>query len=421
MCKHTLTPPVGAEPASTQTETMDNGLNESSHGVDATDVAFKGRRRPRLLRMSDVVSKPVNWLWQDRIATGRISLLVGQAGLGKSFLTTDMAARITTGTPWPDGSDCELGSVLLMTAEDDPADTIRPRLDAHGADVSRVVCLTGAFRSVSQDAADTMVSLADIDIMEDALRQIEDCRLIVVDPIGSFIGGGVDSHKDNEVRSVLAPIGKLAEKYGPAVLCIAHRRKSAAAVADDMVLGSRAFTGLARNVWHLFQAKDDEDLRLLLPGKSNLARRAQGLAYRIVGDPGAIQWEDGFVDMSADDALAQEQGGGEQHSAVDEAEQWLLGRLASGSHLAKELKDLARQDGIADRTLDRAAKKLKVIRGPDGFSQPWSWRLPDDLQCRQHPASISQSRQGITAGETVKTATRLGTHDKTSNRQRGTL
>ncbi|WP_417733015.1 AAA family ATPase [Rosistilla oblonga] len=392
--------------------------------VDAAEAEPQPTWKPRLLRMSDVESKPINWLWQDRIAAGRISLLVGQAGLGKSYLTTDMAARITTGTTWPDGSPCDRGSVLLLIAEDDPADTIRPRLDAHGADVSRVHVLTGAYRpSDAADTSDAMIGLGDVALIEDALREIPDCRLIVVDPIGSFMGGRTDAHRDNEVRSVLAPIGKMAEKYGPAVLCIAHRRKATATAADDMVLGSRAFTGLARNVWHLYAAKDDEDLRLLLPGKSNLARRASGLAYRIAGDPGAICWEDAPVDMSADEALAQENATTRdgKHSAADEAESWLQDTLAAGSRLAKEVKDLARRDGIAERTLDRAAGNLGVIRGPDGFGQPWSWRLPDASQSRQDSSSIPQSRQGEFIGETDETVARPDTDHPNNGRQKVTI
>ncbi len=286
---------------------------------------------------------------------------------------------ISRGDPWPDGSLCERGSVLLMTAEDDPADTIRPRLDAHGADVGRVHVLAGAYHvNATDDQADMMVTLADINIIEDALKQIADCRLVVVDPIGSFLGGRTDAHRDNEVRGVLAPIGKLAEKYGPAVLAIAHRRKSSGTVADDMALGSRAFTGLARSVWHLSKDSNDAGLRLLLPGKNNLAPESDGLAFRIAGNPGVIHWDADPVSMTADEALARENGSKDgNHSAIDEAESWLRDTLANGSYYAKELKDMAKRDGITERTLDRAANHLGVRRGPDSFGGPWSWCLPE--------------------------------------------
>ncbi len=298
-------------------------------------------------------------------------------GVGKSYLTADMAARISRGIGWPDGSPCQLGSVLLLTAEDDPADTIRPRLDAHDADVLRVHVLTGAYKRENSDDADIMISLSDVDLIESALRQITDCRLIVIDPIGSFLGGRTDAHRDNEVRSVLAPIAKLADKYGPAVLAIAHRRKNAGNCADDMALGSRAFTGLARSVWHLSKDTGDAARRLLLAGKNNLAPESHGLAYRITGDPGRIEWEDAPVTITADDALiAEHETSDAGQSALEEASDWLRETLAVSGRSSREIIELAKQDGIAKRTLDRASKKIGVIKGPDGFGGGWVWSLP---------------------------------------------
>ncbi|WP_162006633.1 AAA family ATPase [Roseimaritima sediminicola] len=362
--------------------------------------------------MADVTPRPVQWLWHDRVATGRLSLLVGQPGVGKSYLTADMAARISTGRPWPDGSPCERGSVLLLSAEDDPADTLRPRLDAHDADVSRVVAMTGSyFDNADPDDADMTVTLADVAMIEDALRELDNCRLIVVDPIGSYLGGRTDAHRDNEVRSVLAPIAKLAEKYGPAVLCVAHRRKSAGRAADDMALGSRAFTGIARSVWHLSVDTDDDSRRLLLPGKNNLAPRQHGLAYRITGNPGVLQWDPKPVTMSADDALAKENDGQDAgQSAHDEAKAWLADYLVTGPRPAKEIKQDAKRDGIAERTVDRAAKSLNVDRGRDGLTGPWVWRLPEDPQVlAKEPSTRQENPLACTrnVGEYTETADRV--------------
>jgi hypothetical protein len=213
--------------------------------------AMKPEPGPILTCLADVEPRAVSWLWAGRIPLGRITLLVGRPGEGKSFLTTDAAARVTKGTPWPDGSICPQGSVILISAEDDPADTIRPRLDAHCADVRRVHLLSAVRRVNGDGQYERQITLADVDSIEAALLKLPDCKLIVVDPIGSFLGGGTDAHRDNEVRGVLGPIAKLAEKHGPAVLVVAHRRKSAGITADDLALGSRAFTGIARAVWHL--------------------------------------------------------------------------------------------------------------------------------------------------------------------------
>jgi putative DNA primase/helicase len=351
---------------------------------------------PVLTCLADVEPCEISWLWHGRIPLGRISLLVGRPGEGKSFLTTDMTARVTTGTPWPDGSDCPMGSVILISAEDDPADTIRPRLDAHQADVRRVHLLS-AVRRIDEDGKphEIMFSLTDVVALESALKTHPDCKLIVIDPIGSFMGGDVDAHRDNEVRGVLAPVARLAQKYGPAVLVVAHRRKGAGTSADDLALGSRAFTGIARTVWHLSRKSDaDADaeaveqmtgkkcpVRLLLPGKNNLAEEGDGLAFTIAGDPPSIRWDRDPVRMSADDALAVENGTGEERGRPpkeqDGAREWVLAELADlQEHPVADLQRDAKAAGTSWRTIQRAAAKLQVIRERSGFGGAFIWRLP---------------------------------------------
>jgi len=400
-------------------------LPESPPGPDTPCGADAVRAvRPKLICMADVAPRPVRWLWQDRIAAGRVSMVVGMPGLGKSFLSCDMAAHVTTGRPWPDGSPCERGSVLFITCEDDPGDTIRPRLDAHGADVSRVHLLAGSLVRDPQsgDDIELMFSLAEVSILEAALDAVKDCRLIVIDPIGSFLGGRTDAHRDNEVRAVLAPVAMLAERSGAAVLMVAHRRKSNGGSADDSALGSRAFTGLARAVWHLSADPDDDERRLWLPGKNNLAKRPSGLAFRIVG-PGAdgrVEWEPEPVGMSADDAMARERSGDDgERSAVDEAAAWLADNLDESGRTAKELKRDARADGIKERTLDRAADRLGVVKGPDGFGGPWLWRMPGVVSPSE--PSLAQSRQGENVGETDETVARLSAVEDDPPRIRGLI
>ncbi|MCA9270288.1 MAG: AAA family ATPase, partial [Planctomycetales bacterium] len=337
---------------------------------------------PILTCLADVEPRDVSWLWPERIPLGRITLLVGRPGEGKSFLTTDAAARVTTRTPWPDGSDCPQGSVILISAEDDPADTIRPRLDAHCADVRRVHLLSAVRRVDGDEQYERLITLADVDAIEASLLKLPDCKLIVVDPIGSFLGGGTDAHRDNEVRGVLAPIAKLAEKHGPAVLVVAHRRKSVGNFADDTALGSRAFTGIARAVWHLTRDVNNKARRLLLPGKNNLAHEGDGLAFSIIGEPARISWERDPVAMSADDALAaegqaREQKPGPEAKALDAASAWLGKTLASGPRLAKDLLDEWKNgQGGSKRTLDRAKQSLAVEAYRPETPGPWWWRLP---------------------------------------------
>jgi len=180
-------------------------LVEATPAIDSSEIIGG----PILTCLADVEPVDIRWLWPGRIPLGRITLLVGRPGEGKSFLTTYMASRISTGSPWPDGSECPQGSVILVSAEDDPGDTIRPRLDAHYADVRRVHLLAMVRKiQAGGERHDVMFTLADIDALETALKAHRDCKLVVVDPIGSFLGGGTDAHRDNEVRSVLAPVTK---------------------------------------------------------------------------------------------------------------------------------------------------------------------------------------------------------------------
>jgi hypothetical protein len=352
---------------------------------------------PVLKCMADVAPRPVSWLWPGRIPLGRITLLVGRPGEGKSFMTIDAAARVSTGTPWPDGSECPKGSVILISAEDDPADTIRPRLDSHYADVHRVHLLSAVRRIDDKGAFERMITLADVDAIEMALASMSDCKLIVVDPIGSFLGGQTDAHRDNAVRAVLAPIAALAEKYGPAVLAVAHRRKSLGSIADDLALGSRAFTGIARAVWHLTRDEDNKTRRMLLPGKNNLAAEGGGLAFSIIGDPPHIAWERDPVNMTADDALAVENQGQKQKpgpdtDALNKATDWLQSTLASGPRLAKEIFDeWTNGQGGSRRTLYRAKESLHVEAYRPEVPGPWWWRLqPDDAKIANKTAKPTE-------------------------------
>jgi putative DNA primase/helicase len=344
---------------------------------------------PVLLDMSGVKARSVRWLWKHRFAFGRLSLLVGRSGLGKSFLTLDMAARITTGRAWPDGSPCEKGSVLLICCEDDPGDTIRPRLDAAGADPSKVMLLRGvnSIDPKTKEVREFPFTLGDVDAMECTLDTMPDCRLVVIDPIGSYLGGGTDSHRDSQVRGVLSPVATLAKKYNVAVVIVAHTRKSAAKYADDMALGSRAFTGIVRTTWHLMNDDDDHDRRLLLPGKNNLAKVAPGMAYTIESreperdETARVVWEPDPVEMHADDALAivnQAERRGPKPEKRNDAEEWLSDLLKNGlPRPVSEIKQEAKNAGLgcSDKTLGRALDNLGGKREQVG--KVWQWRLPE--------------------------------------------
>lgn len=328
---------------------------------------------PIVLRLSDVTPEPVRWSWPGRLPRGRLALLAGMPGLGKSYFTIDAAARVSTGTAWPDGAPCDPGSVLFVAAEDDPSDTVRPRLDAHGADVERVHLLSGVRRRHNGKPVDAAFTLEDLAPLERALADLPDVRLVVVDPIGSYMGRGANADKDVEVRGVLAPLAALAQKTGVAVLIVAHTRKGTASHADDAVMGSRAFTGLALSVLHLLPDPDDPARRLLLPGKNNLAAPPPGLAFNIAGEPPRVAWSDVPVTMTAADVLARGSGGSDG-GAFDDACEWVRDVLCGGPVPSAELKRLAKDDGLAWRTVERAKSAVGVQTGRIDYDdgKPWA-------------------------------------------------
>jgi hypothetical protein len=345
------------------------------------NVVGTPRAVPDVLCMADVEPGEVPWLWLGRIPLGRITLLVGRPGAGKSFLTCDIAARLSNASPWPDGGSAPLGDTLVIAAEDDPADTIAPRLIGAGADRRRVHLLR-AVKLIESNGKETAVAfdLGNVELIRNALRSRPDCRLVVVDPIGSYLGSRVDAHRDNEVRGVLAPLAALAAEMNVAVLLVCHTRKAVSSHADDAALGSRAFVGLARSVLHLSADDTDRDRKLLLPGKCNLGKPADGLAYRIVGDPPRLEWESAPLEgLRADDVLTADPGGGRRGpkpTAKLAAVDWLADLLRDGPVLKTEIEKQAEDAGLSWATVRRAQEPLAIVPYKETFSGRWYWKLP---------------------------------------------
>jgi hypothetical protein len=270
--------------------------------------------------------------------------------------------------------------VLILASEDNLADTIRPRLDAAGADTSRVIALQGR-RITGKTGGDDVqcITLADIDVIEAALRQMLDCKLIIVDPVGSYLGARADTNRDNEVRAILAPLAALAARREVAVVVVCHSRKSGSqSHADDMILGSVGFTGIARSVLHVMADRQDADQRrkFLLPGKSNLAAPSLGRSFSIECEPPRILWGE-TVAESADEVAGASSRPGPKGEQTHEAIEWLRTALANGPRPSKELFDEAAKAGISRRTLQRAQKEAGIQAYREKVPGPWFWRLPD--------------------------------------------
>jgi putative DNA primase/helicase len=311
-----------------------------SRGLPETD-AYK----PIVVSLADVKPKSVDWLWPSRIPLGKPTIIAGDPGHGKSILTIDLAARVSRGSLWPDGSGkAPLGSVVLMSQEDDIADTILPRLLAAGGDPAKVVALTGtSFQGRDGKLLERPITLADVDVIAKAVHALHDCRLLVLDPVSCFLGDA-DSHKNAEVRAAMAPLVELAAARGFAVVSVNHLNRSNGS-ALNRSMGSVAFTALARAAYVVAKDKDDPsgERRLFLPTKNNLGKDRSGLSYRIVGEGGApnLAWDEGQVFTSADEALAVGNIGGdlgEKKREVTEAE-WQSKILKTYDRLAIGAKD----------------------------------------------------------------------------------
>ena len=331
----------------------------------------------RTMKLSDVVSEDVQWLWPGRFPRGKLSILAGTPGLGKSMLSLDMAARVSTGTPWPDAMEMPnpAGSVVLLACEDGLADTVRPRLDAAEADVNRVVAIQGA--SAPQGGVRPFDAVRDLRHLDDLMSAAADVRLVVVDPVAAFIGAKVDAHRDNEVRDALAPLAALAERHRVAVVGVMHLRKSQAASALDKVLGSVGFTALARAVWLLTRDPDDKAVRLLAAGKMNLAEPGPTLAFQIE-HPGRIAWLPETDGRDADDLVNNDARRHEKPAPKREAARaWLDNlTLAAGADgiTAAEVETAAGEFQHSMRTIRRCVPELGIVCTNAGIiGQPFRW------------------------------------------------
>ena len=219
---------------------------------------------------ADIAPERLKWLWPRRIPLGKVTVIAGDPGLGKSLVTLDLAARVSRGGMWPDGSENLIGTVLLLSAEDDAADTIRPRLDACDANVENVHILESITVVDGDGRPDSkLVTLLDVKPVELWLHRHPDCRLIVIDPITAYLGDA-DSHKNAELRALLTPWAKLAADCGVAVVAVSHLTKNSSTSAMYRVTGSLAFVAASRAVWVVAKDRQDPDRRLFLPVKCNL-------------------------------------------------------------------------------------------------------------------------------------------------------
>jgi putative DNA primase/helicase len=288
---------------------------------------------------------------------------------------------MTTSGRWPDGSQAPEGNVLIWSGEDDPKDTLIPRLMACGADRSRVHIISGV---VDDEGSRPFDPATDAILLHEAAKEVGDIRLLIVDPIVSAVAG--DSHKNAEVRRALQPLVDLGQSLRAAVVGITHLTKGTAGKDPvDRVTGSLAFGALARIV--LVTAKlQDDDKRLLVRAKSNIGPDSGGFEYYLdqVDVPGVegvintrVTWG-AAVEGTSRELLGQAEAisDPEEHSALGEAKEFLLEELKAGPVPVKKIYAEARDAGHSEKTLNRAKKELGIKAAKAGFSGGWAWNIP---------------------------------------------
>jgi hypothetical protein len=326
--------------------------------------------------MAEIERRRIQWLWRHWLARGSLSILDGDPGLGKSSITLDLAARVSRGWAMPPAGGPAEGiapaGVLLLSAEDDPSRTIRPRLDAVEADVSRVHLLAAM---TAGDETRPPVLPWDLDSVEGTIRD-RGVSLVVIDPFLAYLDGEVDAHKDQDVRRCLHRLADLAHRTDAAILLVRHLNKLNHTVALYRGGGSIGILGACRSALIVGRHPDQQGVMVVASNKSNLGPRPRSLTYTIdpVGDVARIAWG-AETDLLAHDILAHPDPGGGS-GKVDRCADLIRATLAGGPMPVRELTELCEAAGYSPGTVKRARQRAGVQAGPSAFGAGWIVRLP---------------------------------------------
>jgi len=308
----------------------------------------------KLIRMSDVAAETIKWLWYPYIPFGKITVIQGDPGDGKTTAVLAIAAALTTGVSLPGSATvADPMSVIFQTAEDGLGDTVKPRLVQSGADCGRVIVI---------DESEKELSLSDFRI-EQAITQTE-AKLFILDPLQAYIGADVDMHRANEIRPVLKRISAVAEKTGCAVVVVGHLNKGTSK-SQYRGLGSIDIQAAARSVLTVGRIKGKQYMRAIAQGKNNLAPEGNTIGFELDPDTG-FKWS-GVLEMTIDDLLAGAMP--ERDTTYDRAIEFLKAELAGGEKSAAFLFEKAKESGIQERTL-RSAKATLAI---NSFKKEKRW------------------------------------------------
>ena len=320
------------------------------------------QHEPEIFSMADIEATEVEWLWQDFIPLRKVTILQGDPGEGKTTAMLQIIASLTTGRPIISSKDdepiTEPCNVIYQTAEDGLADTIKPRLLAAGADCLRVQVIN------EEKYPLTMTDRQ----LETALIRTK-AKLVVLDPLQAYLGAGVDMHRANEIRPIMARLAFLAERGNCAIVLIGHMNKASMMKSSYRGLGSIDFTAAARSVIVCGRVKDEPDIRVLVPVKSSLAYEPTPVAFRLSKENG-FEWI-GEYEITAEELLS----GSSNGRKIDKAKEFLKEVLDDKMVPSTELKEMAAARGIKEKTLRNAQKELGTVPVKDG--DRWYTSLPE--------------------------------------------
>lgn len=312
----------------------------------------------KMIKMSDVQSQEIEWLWYPFIPYGKLTIVQGDPGDGKTTLVLNIAAKLSRGEGLEEEmKTSEPMNIIYQTAEDGLADTVKPRLENAGADCTRILVI---------DESNKSLSMAD-ERLEDALKQTG-ARLLILDPIQAYLGGGMDMNRANEARDMTKKLGALAEKYKCTIVLIGHMNKAAGNKAAYRGMGSIDFFAVARSVLLVGRVEGQPDIRAVVQIKNNLAAFGHPKAFRL--SENGFEWQ-GDYEITADEVL----GGIVPKANKFEQAKRLLRELAETSNMVSstEVFELAKEQGISKRTLESAKQDLQIRAKRN--NNTWYWDL----------------------------------------------
>ncbi len=386
------------------------GLGDFRPAVQGAPPEPAAEPGPRVIVLADVEPERVEWLWPGYLPRGKVVILDGDPDLGKSAVSIDLAARISTGSPMPDGAEPVKGAVLILSAEDGLADTIRPRLAAAEGDPEQVVTITEVPEVGDEGQVTTRppVIPGDVALIEEVITA-RGVVLVIIDVLMAYLSGTVNAHRDQDIRRALHPLSAMAGRTGCTVLVIRHLNKSGGDHALYRGGGSIGIVGAARAAFMVGADPEDDTgrTRVLASVKCNLAPRPPALAYRLDADElhGCVRvnWQ-GISARRAADLLA-DRGTEDERTERDEAAEWLTAWLTDngGEGKAGEIIKAAEKDGIGRYALHRAKRRAHVTTAKSSLRGGWLWRLDLPEDCTKvakvaEPRGLQSSQPSATFG-----------------------